>query len=135
WGVRMDLRLVAIVLESPTEEAIRAFLNDKGTVFWVDWQEEDDAIVEACEGILQTGVLFSELVDVNTDQGYELYIRYRGYRARVPLSNSEQDRHLTLCALNQILAPDFEVRFCIDSNGSDSLAFLPLAVSRWAELE
>jgi len=33
------------------------------------------------------------------------------------------------------LAPEYEIRFCIDSNGSDTLAFLPLPVATWAELE
>lgn len=48
---------------------------------------------------------------------------------------STDDRHITICLLNEALAPDYEVRFCIDSNGSDKLAFLPLPTSTWQEME
>ncbi len=64
-----------------------------------------------------------------------MYLRYGDRRERVPLSYSGGDRHITLCALNRVLAPDYEVWFCIDSNGSDTLAFLPLACKLWAEFE
>jgi hypothetical protein len=46
-----------------------------------------------------------------------------------------EDRHITLCSLNEALKPDYEVRFCIDSNGSDTLSFLPLPTSTWKDLE
>ena len=110
-------------------------LDDRGTIFWVDWRHDDDAIPNDCESVLQTGQLSGELVKVPTAKGVEIYVRYKDKRVRVPLTFSHADRHITLCSLNEALAPDYEVRFCIDSNGSDTLAFLPLAASTWAELE
>jgi hypothetical protein len=131
----MDIGRVCAVLELPTEETIRALLDDPSTVFWVDWKEYDDAIADACDEILGTGRLSGELVEVNTDKGYEIYIRYGNRQVRVPLTYSGADRHITLCALNEALAPDYEVRFCIDSDGGDTLAFLPLPVAQWTEFE
>jgi hypothetical protein len=131
----MDISKVAAVLESPTEDAIRALLDDDNTVFWIDWRQEDETIAESCESVLQTGHLSGELVEVDSDEGYEVYLQYRDRRVKVPLSYSGDDRHITLCALNRVLAPEYEVRFCIDSNGSDTLAFLPLSCEKWAELE
>ena len=54
---------------------------------------------------------------------------------KVPLTYSLADRHITLWALNHLLAPDYEVRFCVDSNGADTLAFLPLPAVEWGRLE
>jgi hypothetical protein len=84
---------------------------------------------------MQTGELSGELVEIDDDPGFEIYIAYKEKRIKVPLTVSPQDRHITLCSLNEALAPDYEVRFCIDSNGSDTLAFLPLPTTTWAELE
>jgi hypothetical protein len=123
------------VLQSPSEDNVSALLDDDSAVFMVDWREEDDAIVEYCESVLGTGSLSAELVDIDDDPGFELYITYAGDRAKVPLVAGPEDRHITLYTLNQVLAPDYEVRVCVDSNVSDTLAFLPLAATDWSALE
>jgi len=126
---------VTDVLESEEQQAVQALLDDSETVFWVDWREEDESIANYCEGILQTGSLKAELIDVDTDEGFELHLYYNSRDIKVPLTFSPQDRHITLCSLNEVLQPDFEVRFVTASNGSDTLAFVPLPVSTWQELE
>jgi hypothetical protein len=131
----MDISKLTAVLESSTDDAIRALLDDDSTVFWIDWRQEDETIAESCESVLRTGYLSGELVEVDSEEGYEVYLRYRERRVKVPLSYSGGDRHVTLCALNRVLAPEHEVRFCIDSNGGDTLAFLPLASEQWAAFE
>ena len=131
----MDMRKVTAVLESPTEAAVSALLDDDATVFWIDWRQEDETIAESCELVLQTGRLSAHLVEVDSDEGYEVWLQFGDRRERVPLTYSGNDRHITLCALNRVLTPEYEVRFCIDSNDSDTLAFLPLPCEQWAELE
>jgi len=78
----MNLDLVTAALEAPTSAAIQAMLDDADTVFWVDWREEDDSIAGYCEDILQTGSLSGELVEVDTEQGYEIYVKYRDHRVK-----------------------------------------------------
>jgi hypothetical protein len=121
----MDMSKVTAVFEAPTEDVIRALLEDSSTVFWIDWRQADETIAESCESVLQTGNLSGELVEVDSDEGFEVYLRYRDRRIKVPLSYSADDRHITLCALNEVLALEYEARFCIDSKGSDTLVFLP----------
>ena len=135
WIHGMNLNVVNAAVEQPCQESIEALLENEQTVFWVDWRHEDEEIANDCEAILQTGRLSGELVETDADPGFEIYICYKDKRVKVPLTVSPQDRHITLCSLNEALAPDYEVRFCIDSNGSDTLAFLPLPTSTWAELE
>lgn len=131
----MDIGKVTTVLESPTEDAIRALLDDDGTVFWIDWRQEDETIAESCDAVLHTGQLSGELVEVDSDEGFEVHLQFRDRREKVPLSYSGDDRHITLCALNRVLAPECEVRFCIDSKGSDTLAFIPLECKQWSAFE
>jgi hypothetical protein len=132
---RVDIGKVIAVLVSPSDDDIRALLDDDSTVFWIDWRQEDETIAESCELVLRTGHLSGELAEVDSDDEYEVHLQYGDRRVKVPLSYSGDDRHITLCALNRVLAPDYEVRFCIDSNGSDTLAFLPLRCEQWAKLE
>ena len=131
----MNISLITAALESASKESIRALFDDDTTAFWVDWREGEGDIVRYCEAVLQTGSLTAEWVRAATPQGSDLFISYGGKHIRAPLINGPEDRHIALCALNQTLAPDYEIRFCIDSNGSDTLAFLPLPSARWAELE
>jgi hypothetical protein len=131
----MNTEFIAAVLDSSSEQEIADLLGDESTVFWIDWSQEDERIVDACEGVLQTGRLAGELVETDREGGYEVYIRYGEKRMKVPLTYTPGDRHVTLCTLNEVLSPDYEVRYCIDSHGSDSAAFLPLPTGLWTELE
>jgi hypothetical protein len=123
------------LLSAGSESAIEKMLADHDTVFFVDWREEDDAIVGYCEGILKTGDLAAELIQIDADPGFEIYIAHRGRRVKVPLVIGLEDRHITLYTLNELLKPAFEIRVCVDSNGSDTLAFLPLSGADWSALD
>jgi len=131
----MNLNLIRAVLETGDKPAVEELLEDDSTVFWVDWKEDEGDIVAYCEGVLQTGKLTAAWTRSSTPRGSDLYINFGGRSIRAPLINGFEDRHIALFALNQALAPEYEIRFCIDSNGSDTLAFLPLPVATWAELE
>lgn len=123
------------LLQSPSETTLAALLDDRAAVFWVDWREEDDAIVADCETVLHTGSLFAELTPTEADPGFEIHIGYIGKRTRVPLRGGPEDRHITLHTLNQALSPDYEIRVCVDSLGGDTLAFVPLSTADWSTLE
>lgn len=131
----MNIDTITAVLRDPTQRAIDAMFINKGSVIWVDLNEEDGNIVQACEAVLQTGSLAAEWVCARTPLGGDLYITYAGRRSRVPLVFGHEDRHITLCALNRVLTPDYQIRFSIDSKGSDVLAFVPLPTAQWQELE
>lgn len=131
----MNIELIQQALRSGIPSDIENLLNNESTVFWVDWREEDDAIVRYCEQILQTGQLDAEMIDIEDDPGFELYIVFGEKRSCVPLVIGTEDRHITLHSLNQVLSPDYEIRFFTASYGSDTLAFVPLSASDWQSLE
>jgi hypothetical protein len=123
------------LLEEGTPEAAEQMLHDAKAVFLVDWREEDDAIVGYAEDILQTGDLSAELVGIDDEPGFALYVSHKGKRDQVPLVAGKEDRHITLDSLNRLLQPEYEIRVSIDSRGSDTLGFLPLPAADWTALE
>lgn len=102
-------------------------------VMWVDWRQQDEDIVDMCEALIQTGTLTAEIVETDILSG--LTIIYRGVKTPVPYKNAHADRDTTLITLNALLAPDHEIRFCRDSDGNDTVAFLPLSSAQWQSLE
>lgn len=102
---------------------------DHQHIFWVDWREEDDAIVEYCEKCLNTGSLQAEMTYSRDDVFLIIQYKDQTFKEKVI------DRDPTLIFLNTVLQPDYEIRFCKDSDGSDTLAFLPLSKEEWTELE
>lgn len=102
-------------------------------ILWVDWREDEVDIVTMCEAILRTGSLSARYVP--TDRSADLEISYGGKIAVVRYPSGTADRDTTLLALNAALAPDFEIRYCTDSDGGDTAALLPLGSAQWATLE
>ncbi|MDR2529352.1 MAG: ABC transporter ATP-binding protein [Synergistaceae bacterium] len=104
-------------------------------LMWIDHREEDEAIVRYCEDILRTGSLVVEINDTDDALGFEFIILYKGKKHKVPYRGGKADRDTTITALNEVLIPDYEIRFCKHSDGGDTLAFLPLPAEQWRELE
>src|SRR5262245_8197376 len=84
----------------------RAFFeNECPDLIVVDWREDDAAIVEYCADSLQLPSLTGEW------RGDDLIVEFEGREVRVPLQFDEGDRHVTICTLNDLLSPNYEIRF------------------------
>ena len=112
-----------------------AFYGAYDIVMWVDWREEDDVIIQYCEDIIKTGYLAAIYNDADNEMGFDIIIDYRGQQYKIPYKGKCADRDTTIITLNEVLCPEFEIRFCADSDGGDTLAFLPLKAQQWIELE
>jgi hypothetical protein len=105
------------------------FDNECPHFFAVDWREDDADIVAYCAESLQLESLTGEWRD------NDLYILLDGRKVKVSLQTDVADRHTTICTLNDVLSPRYEVRFLVFSHGSDTLGFAALSVADWRELE
>lgn len=85
--------------------------------------------MQYCEKRLKTGALHAEMTYCG-DYIF-LTIKYKDQTFKEKVI----DRDPTLIFLNRVLQPDYEIRFCKDSDGSDTLAFLPLSKAEWESLE
>lgn len=101
---------------------------DKEIIFWVDWREDDDVIIAYCENCLKTNSLNAEMNSFSNNIELTVNFEHKTYTEKVV------DRDNTIIKLNEILKPKYEIRFCKVSDGSDTLAFLPLSAEEWRML-
>jgi hypothetical protein len=123
---------ISTYLESGRASAFYELFEDDDPMVWIDWREDDSDLVAAFARVLRMDDLSAEFVNEDCD----LLIQYRGQDHRVQYPEpGAADRDTTICHLNQLLMPDHEIRFCIATDGNDTLAFLPLPARHWAALE
>src|SRR5262245_41896730 len=107
----MNPELRQLVIDSDEVGLERAFFDNECTHFFaVDWREDDADIVAYCAQALGLDSLTAEWRDE------DLFIVFDGRAVRVPLQIDVADRHITLCALNDVLSPKYEVRFLVFSH-------------------
>jgi len=105
------------------------FDNSCRHFFTVDWREDDADVVGYCANCLGLSSLSADWRDD------ALVITFEGKERPVALVMDVADRHTTVCALNDVLSPGFEIRFIVCSFGSDTLGFAALSVADWQALE
>jgi hypothetical protein len=131
----MNVDLIKRVIENVDECALDELWDDRESLFWVSCSEEDDNIPRDCESILKTGHLDAQVVTIDEKPGFALQIRYKGETTNVPLVVGVEDRHITVVTLNEVLSPEYEIRYLIASSPTDSGAFVPLPTLIWRSLE
>ena len=109
--------------------------NRSDIVMTIDWREDDSEIIQYCENILKTGILSSKLEESNNMQGFTISISYADKSLIIPYQGTGADRNTTLLSLNEIIQPDYEIRFCNHSDGQDTLQFIPLPREIWNQLD
>lgn len=130
------IELIESYIKDPSDNNFYDTFSDRYDIIMVvDWREMDEDIISYCEQIINTKSLSVELDDCDNKQGFTLTIYYKDKSLIVPYQGDGADRDTTLLALNEILQPDYEIRFCVESNGSDTLVFMPLLKLLWQQLE
>ena len=97
--------------------------------FAVDWREDDAAIVQYCADCLGDESIRAEWREDT------LVIIRDGNATTVPLANDGGDRDITIRALNDVLRPDYEIRWLVSSHGSDTGGFAVLTSADWQLLD
>jgi hypothetical protein len=130
FGDRMNPELRQMVIDRDEVGLERAFFDNECPHFFaVDWREDDADIVAYCAEVLQLDSLTAEW------RGEDLFITFDDREVRVPLLMDVADRHITICTLNDVLSPNYEVRFLLFSHGCDTGGFAALSLADWRELE
>jgi hypothetical protein len=123
--------LLHSIVEDADEVALeRAYFDGESSEFFeVDWRAHDDEIARLCAASLKRNEPTAEWREK------ELYLRNKGAEVAVPLKSSTGDRHITVCALNELLGGDCEIRYIVCSCGNDGAGFAVLTVAEWNALE
>lgn len=126
--------LLASYLNQPTPEQL-VELTEEDLVFWVDWKEDDEDIVDDIASRLDGDELFAETIDADSSRGYDMVLRYNDHDTIVSYDEKEAERDLTLQAIGEAVDDDYSLRFCRYSVGGDTLAFIVLPNEDWKQLE
>ncbi|HPF38399.1 MAG TPA: hypothetical protein P5081_04550 [Phycisphaerae bacterium] len=130
----MNPKVADALMQSDSEDAWDVF-QDESAFLWVDWKEWGEGIVLSCETILKSGKLSCEHDD-DEEANPRCHIDFGSRRSSFSVTKDIFDNQCaTLDGLNQVLAPDYEIRFCTDSEGSDTFVLLLLKSSDWTALE
>jgi hypothetical protein len=126
----MSPELRQMVVDRNEVSLEQAYFDKKCPHFFsVDWRQDDADIVSNVAECLELPSLTAEWRDEN------LYIILDGREVRASLQIDVADRHITICTLNDVLSPNYEIRYLVFSHGSDTLGFAALSVQEWRELE
>ena len=119
------------LLKDNDEEGIddAVFEEECDHFFAVDWREDDASTVSYCAESLGIDSLKAEWREES------LVIIYKGKETTVPLTQSHADRHITVCTLNDILHPKYEIRYLVCTHGDDTAGYAALPSKDWKDLD
>ena len=116
---------IKLFLKNPVTEKDN-FWNNEALV-WIDWGEEDDAIIEYFnEHLDKEHQIKFELVNIDAKRGIDIYL-FKG--------QEKMDRDTTLKAVENYINPKYQIRWFMYSDGDDTLAFVLLLTEQWTALE
>lgn len=121
-------------LSAPAENQ-DAFWESDGLI-WVDWREYDESIIDYFNEHLPEGAKIDYVCqDTAQARGFDILLNKNGVSAPIPYGEDAADRDTTLRSIQAYLAPEYQIRWYLDSLGSDTLAFCLLSTAQWAQLE
>lgn len=102
-------------------------------LIWIDWREYDEDIISYVNEKIEDKV---EVEFISNDKAYgdDICLKYPDQSLIVPY-REVMDRDTTIKYLNEFIQPKYEIRFFMESLGSDTLAFAVLPEDLWRTLE
>ena len=130
-----NIKLIKQLIKTATAEAAEELMDDPETAFWIDRREGPENIIPACEEILKTGHLAVSNPQGAGKNALSVFVQYKNKQKKINLGYSVNNKTKTLITLNQILAPDFEVRYWDAKIPARTKPFVVLATVDWNMLE
>ena len=108
-------------------------LLESDTLIWFDHREYDEDIISYVNEKLEDKIEIV-LKDNGKTYGEDIYLKHKDKSFMIPY-NEKMDRDTTIKSINEFIQPKYEIRFCIESLGNDTLAFVVLTKDLWKQLE
>ena len=123
-------------LKNEDRESFDKLWENCTKLVWIDWREYDEEIINYVESVIHLEKLIGKIENVDNKMGFDIIIEWKGKEYKVSYPDEEgSDRDTTIKTLNKIIQPEYEIRLFMESLGSDTLAFVPLAKEEWEEFE
>ena len=109
---------------------------DSDVLIWVDWGDFDKSIIEYFNARLpKEDKIQFECVNIKKERGIDIILKKDGTSTIIPYADDCTDRDTTLKSIQQHIYPKYQIRWYMDSLGSDTLAFCIGLTSQWKQLE
>ena len=108
-------------------------LLESDTLIWVDNREYDEDIISYVNEKLEDKIEIV-LKDNGKSYGEDIYLKHKDKSFMIPYKE-KMDRDTTIKSINEFIQPKYEIRFCLESLGNDTLAFVVLTKDLWKQLE
>jgi hypothetical protein len=119
------------VLQHPAMSRSSAIFDDQDNIIWIDWREEEEAIVDYVRDRIGAEDLTATISESDNDWGYAVTISLRNESRIICPELKLDSRHATLIALDELLSGDFQIRFVSDTTGSDTIGVTVERVGDW----
>ncbi|MFZ6656550.1 polymorphic toxin-type HINT domain-containing protein [Undibacterium sp. TJN19] len=117
------------LISDPNDQIIKQLFQGVDGVFWVDWREADEVIIDLAAKLIGNDELSHEW---NNDK---LMVKFRGKLTEVPLKFEPGEQYITLVTLHEALYPEYEIRYIKASQGGDAIAYMVLKRETLFELD
>ena len=108
-------------------------LLESDTLIWVDNREYDEDIISYVNEKLEDKIEIV-LKDNGKPYGEDIYLKDKAKSFMIPYKE-KMDRDTSIKSINEFIQPKYEIRFCLESLGNDTLAFVVLTKDLWKQLE
>ena len=108
-------------------------LSDSEAIIWIDWREYDEDVVRYFNDMMDEPI---DIKTVSNGKAYgdDIVLQKGDKELQIPYGD-EQDRDVTIKYFNDLVKPDYEVRWFVESLGNDTLGFTVLSGAEWAKLD
>lgn len=108
------------------------FLASRAIV-WIDWREYDEDIIAYFNQRMEDKLLI-QLQNNGQPYGDDIVLIKGQEKQKIPYKE-KMDRDTTIQYLNDFIKPQYEIRWFIESLGSDTLGFVLMKSEEWRMLE
>ena len=126
---------------SETFDSIKSFFSGQITVddffessalVWVDWREDDSDLIEYFNDLMKEPIEV-QMLDNAKPYGDDIYLKKGEKEFLIPYQEV-MDRDTTIKYFNDCIKPEYEIRWFVESLGSDTLGFVLLPSHDWQTL-
>lgn len=119
-----------------THQVVEDIYDEENVLIWIDWREaEEDLIDYFNEQLPMSDRIDCEIIEIDKPRGVDITLSLKEKKLTIPFADDVTDRDSAIRAMQEMIAPHYQIRWFIESLGGDTLAFVLLPTAQWNELE
>jgi hypothetical protein len=130
----MNKQFARKLIDHPSNEVLKQLFDGVDGVFWVDWREADENIVDLVAQLVGNDKSSQDRLLSPFWKDGKLYVKFRAELTEIPLKFEPGEQYITLAAINNAISPEYQIRYISASEGGDAVAFMILTAHALSEL-